>query len=359
MTAVDLQPLTTTLSSESPSGENLEYDHRFVDMLRLSEGTREQQYGNTIIAAQSPEWNTIHQLASNLASETRDLRVAVMLVESLTHLEGLSGLADGLTLLQNWVTNFWDDVHPQLDPSDDNDPFVRINSLARLCEPERLLMLIGRIRLIEAPPHLVVMVNDVLRPNGETNTSHSHADRPTPMEVDAAFLAMSVTDLRRLHELCNRADNALKQTIVFLEQTLGPGAWDAVALLDKIANCRNILKTKLRGRLSASETIIKDNSDEDCDAEAIDGENETWNSDGVDETMRDMARVRVQSREDAAYVLDAATKYFETHEPSSPVPLLLRRARRMINQDFVDIIRELAPDALAQARNLAGDFEEG
>jgi type VI secretion system protein ImpA len=204
----------------------------------------------------------------------------------------------------------------------------------------------------------VVTINDVRRLNGDTSTTHSHVDRPTPMEVEAAFLAMSVTELRRLYDLCDRADNALKQTIIFLEQTLGPGAWDASSLMDKVANCRSILKARLRGRLSASDTIIKVTSLNDSKAESVEEMTESWDSEGVDQTMRDIARIRVESREDAAHVLGLATKYFERHEPSSPVPLLLRRASRMINQDFVGIIRELAPDALAQARNLAGDFDE-
>ena len=53
-------------------------------------------------------------------------------------------------------------------------------------------------------------------------------------------------------------------------------------------------------------------------------------------------------------VLDKACDYFERHEPSSPVPLLLRRAKRLVSKDFMEILRDLAPDGVSQAENIGG-----
>ncbi|MCG8649474.1 MAG: type VI secretion system ImpA family N-terminal domain-containing protein [Pirellulales bacterium] len=167
MSELSLEHLRAPVSSDSPSGANLEYDPRFLEMLRLAEGTREQQYGDTIVAAQAPDWRSTGQLASQLATETRDLRLAVVLTESKASHDGLSGLADGLELLRHWTCDLWDSVHPQLDESDGNDPFVRINALARLCETDRLPALISKIPLIEAPPHVTVKLEDMLWSRGE------------------------------------------------------------------------------------------------------------------------------------------------------------------------------------------------
>jgi type VI secretion system protein ImpA len=52
--------------------------------------------------------------------------------------------------------------------------------------------------------------------------------------------------------------------------------------------------------------------------------------------------------------LDRICGYYARNEPSSPIPLLLRRARRLVTMDFVDIVRDLAPDALAQVEALRG-----
>ena len=65
----------------------------------------------------------------------------------------------------------------------------------------------------------------------------------------------------------------------------------------------------------------------------------------------------VNSREDVIRVLDKACDYFSRHEPSSPVPLLLRRAKRLVSKGFMDIIQDIAPDGINQIKTIAGTEE--
>ena len=55
--------------------------------------------------------------------------------------------------------------------------------------------------------------------------------------------------------------------------------------------------------------------------------------------------------------LDEIIRYFERAEPSSPVPLLLRRAQRLVDKNFLDILRDLAPDGVQQAELFRGSEE--
>ena len=355
MLAADSDSFRQPVSSDSPTGSNLEYDPRFVEMSRMAEGTREQQYGSTIVAAHPPDYRGTLQLAGELAGETRDLRVAVVLVESLTHAKGIDGLAEGFELLQNWVCEFWDDVHPQLDASESYDPFVRINALGRLCDADRLLHLIGKMPLVEAPPHVVVTLND-LRAAKSPKASTSSSDRATPMEIEAAFLALPLGDLRRRYETSLAVEDRLDGIVDFLERTCGKGIWDATALIETIHACTDHLKQQLRQRLSASDAVVADLSAPTRRRDEAHAD--TWGPHSVDRMITSLSRIRVDSRDDAAQMIEAATQYFERHEPSSPVPLLLRRAKRMINQDFVDILRDLAPGALDQAKSLTGELED-
>ncbi|MEM9646363.1 MAG: type VI secretion system ImpA family N-terminal domain-containing protein, partial [Planctomycetota bacterium] len=73
MSEENLQSFWSSINSDSPSGANLEYDARFLEMMRHSEGTREQQYGDTIVSAQQPDWRSAKQQAMALMGETRDL----------------------------------------------------------------------------------------------------------------------------------------------------------------------------------------------------------------------------------------------------------------------------------------------
>jgi type VI secretion system protein ImpA len=66
----------------------------------------------------------------------------------------------------------------------------------------------------------------------------------------------------------------------------------------------------------------------------------------------------VRSRDDALRLLDKVCDYLERQEPSNPAPLLIKRARRLMTMNFVDIIRDMAPDSLAQVETIAGIKQE-
>jgi type VI secretion system protein ImpA len=62
----------------------------------------------------------------------------------------------------------------------------------------------------------------------------------------------------------------------------------------------------------------------------------------------------IGSREDAVKALDMICEFLERTEPTNPAPLLLRRAKRMINRNFLQLMKELAPDALPEVARLMG-----
>ena len=62
----------------------------------------------------------------------------------------------------------------------------------------------------------------------------------------------------------------------------------------------------------------------------------------------------LRTREDALRLLDRICDFIERSEPSSPAPLLIRRAQRLMTMNFVEILEDIAPDGLTQARNITG-----
>jgi type VI secretion system protein ImpA len=66
----------------------------------------------------------------------------------------------------------------------------------------------------------------------------------------------------------------------------------------------------------------------------------------------------LRSREDVKRVLEQVCEYLEKVEPSNPAPLLIRRARRLLDLSFIDIMKDLAPDAFGQIEKLAGIEQE-
>jgi type VI secretion system protein ImpA len=53
-------------------------------------------------------------------------------------------------------------------------------------------------------------------------------------------------------------------------------------------------------------------------------------------------------------LIDKICDYYRDNEPSSPVPLLLKRARRVVTMDFLELLRELVPSGLQEAEMIGG-----
>jgi type VI secretion system protein ImpA len=66
----------------------------------------------------------------------------------------------------------------------------------------------------------------------------------------------------------------------------------------------------------------------------------------------------IRNRDDVIMLLDKICSYYERNEPSSPLPLLLQRCRRLAASSFLDIMKDLAPAALQQVEVIAGKTEQ-
>ena len=65
----------------------------------------------------------------------------------------------------------------------------------------------------------------------------------------------------------------------------------------------------------------------------------------------------IRSPNDVANALDRIIEYYQRYEPSSPLPILLRRAKRLVNADFLTIIRDIAPNGIDNV-NLVGGIDD-
>ena len=66
----------------------------------------------------------------------------------------------------------------------------------------------------------------------------------------------------------------------------------------------------------------------------------------------------VNTREDVLRMIDKICGYYERSEPSSPVPLLLQRAKRLVPKTFFEILEDLAPDGINQMAVISGGRPE-
>jgi type VI secretion system protein ImpA len=62
----------------------------------------------------------------------------------------------------------------------------------------------------------------------------------------------------------------------------------------------------------------------------------------------------IGSREDVVRVLEKICEYYERFEPTSPVPIFMQRAKRLVTMSFVDVIKDLAPEAMSRIEIFTG-----
>jgi type VI secretion system protein ImpA len=62
----------------------------------------------------------------------------------------------------------------------------------------------------------------------------------------------------------------------------------------------------------------------------------------------------VRTRQEAIAALDAVAEYFKRAEPSSPVPIFIDRAKRLVSKNFLEVLADIVPTAVPQAREAGG-----
>ncbi|MEL6281061.1 MAG: type VI secretion system protein TssA, partial [Pseudomonadota bacterium] len=110
----------------------------------------------------------------------------------------------------------------------------------------------------------------------------------------------------------------------------------------------------IKRRLGA---VVRDESVEDAeDDDAAVPRDETGDS-ATPATARRGPSGAINSPQDVVAALDRIVDYYARCEPSSPLPLLLKRARRLVSADFVTIMKDMAPQGVENVA-LIGGLEE-
>ena len=63
---------------------------------------------------------------------------------------------------------------------------------------------------------------------------------------------------------------------------------------------------------------------------------------------------RINSRGDVEACLEKIIDFYARTEPSSPIPHLARRMRRMVPMDFMQLMEEIAPSGIKEFKSVAG-----
>jgi type VI secretion system protein ImpA len=323
-------------------GDDLEYDASFLELDQAAAGKPETQFA----PAEPPQWPQVRELAEGLLSRTRDLRVGMLWGRAALNLDGLEALAPTLKLLNGWLERFWDEVHPRNDP-DDGDTFARLSVMGGL---DKLDGLLGDVRQCLVLPdrrlgglrirEIEIALDRLPRRDDES---------PRTLGQIQGLLSELPDLTSRIRGSQIEAADALKQ----FQRTMN----------DRFGIEMSVDVRALRGMLDALKQALPDEADEagdDGDAGG-DGGAESEGDEGEGGGAPVAARRRagggvlsIETRQDAIKALQMVCAYLEQNEPTNPAQLLLRRAEKLIDKSFLQLVRDLAPDALSEVARIMG-----
>lgn len=339
---MDAQALLQPKGDESPSGENLEYDPVFIDMELAAQPGEERQIGDEITAATDPDFSEVRKKAMEVLGRSHDIRAAVYLSEAVLPSQGLVGFAETTALIRGCLEQFWDSCHPELDEDDDNDPTMRINAVQGLSGQSRIYSALRRVPLTDSRGFGRFGLREIEIAEGKVSAPEGMVNVPDSASVSAAF---QDTDVETLTATLAAAKSALEDvraiSAVFDDKTPGQGPEldTLIKLLDQIGRT-------LRDQLGAE--AVEATEDESADDGGAEGDAPARTGTGGGNMGG------INSPSDVANALDRIIGYYQKNEPSSPIPLLLGRAKRLVNADFMTILKDMAPGGVDNVQTIGG-----
>ena len=359
---IAVEELLKPISADSPCGADISYDPKYLALDTLVAGKPETQFA----PGEEPDWKVVQDVCLELLSRSKNLRVAVTLCNALLKLEGPAGLRAGLTLLKGLLERYWADLYPRLDPEENNDPLERVNILSSLSaplntfgDPMQFLQQLRRMPLANSPQMGRFSFADVAGEKKPLPGGNEKSPPPTA-QIEAAFRDTNPDELAATAQAISDSAVLARGIDSFVMETVGAKrALDMGALVSALVEIERSLAPYLantsRHEQPAEGEPVQVDSEQPIDTSSaptfIGSEPEPSHAKPAERLSDDGV---IRSRNDVVRALERICQYYARAEPSSPLPLLLRRAQRLVEMDFLQIIDELTPEARAHLGTVLG-----
>ncbi len=323
--ALDVDALMQPVSDAEPAGPDLSYDPDFRRISRELDDAASKEK-----PSEDPNVGPALQTAITLLGRSRDLWIASHAACFALYAGDLDTMSQLVRAMGQIATHFWETCHPALEEGSDPAGGRR--------EACRQLAMFGRtVRHLERfnlPP---------LKAKGRI----SFKDLAGAADERASGVQM----LDQMADQLRRAidETAIEEWQAFSAQLAGLSAnLDGLvsAFGEKVFSGQEPDLSPLTQAIarikSLSDAVIARKSP--VAAEPAQGEAEAGGAAAL--------RGPVSNRAQALQQLEAARAYFQQAEPSSPLPLLIERVIRLAGMNFMDLMKNIAPNGLDDATRL-------
>jgi type VI secretion system protein ImpA len=350
---LDVEALLVPIAGENPAGESLRYSGIYDAIQEARRSDDELAQGEWVRAIKIADWQAVIQLTTEvLASKSKDLQIAVWLVEALVKRHGFPGLRDGLHLLWALQERFWDGLYPEIEDGELEfraGPLVWLNdklppSIIQLpvtegsngeryswlrWEESRQMDNLGR--------RDQAAMEAALAEGKITGEQFDKAVDTTPL----AYYQTLLEDLSRSREECNR----LSQLI---DDKFGPEALSLLGIHKGLEDCWALVESILRkrgGLVSEPAPSPQIEPDAASSVEVVTPTARELISAGTTPAPTPATLpLEPLDRTDALRRLAAVAAYFRRTEPHSPISYLVQRAIHWADLPLEEWLRHVIHD---------------
>lgn len=323
----DLETLLAPVSDDDPVGPDLDSDPEMVEIRNAFE----TGFADDDEDAPAVNWGSIVERCEALLGRSKDIWIAVYMMRAAAKADRLDSVLTGAQVLVGLVEQYWESVHPQLEEWGIN---ARITPVASLGTIKEFVNPLKRITLLAHP-----------RLGRYSGADFARFEQSGDGESDfgmfkAALNDVDQSELRAAMAAFETLEDALKQvdrTFMFNADGDGPNLQNTYQALGEIRSSLAFHVGDDIARADDGESAGGDGGDYADEPQAGGGGRLTG---------------RVDSRDDVIRALDAIADYYRRKEPSSPVPVVLQRAREWVALDFLSILKDIAPNSMDDAKRV-------
>lgn len=357
---MNIETFQKEFEPDAPSGTELKKLPEFLSLQNaLSGASRAARTGPDGKINLSPgiAWHDILDSSETLAALGHDLRLLVIAVRAMTNVDRFGGLSRGLDMIAALLKSHWDSIHPQPREGASPDTTIsrRANAIAELENRDNGLLGDLEMMVLLDPRGVEPILGQDLVLAGTKEYDY----------LQAAPSGLSADDLGK-----RKATHAAAcQRVEFGRKASAETAAEALATLkSEIAGAE---AARLRLQTAFAEAS-GDTNGGSLDLKALGaflarltaalsetkaetaGDQEMTSQGASNSGSTPAAPQSISSRRDVERSLDSIIAFYKNTEPSSPIPLLAERLRRMVNMDFMQLMDEIAPGGVNDVKKAAG-----
>ncbi len=326
--SLDVESLLQPVSEEEPAGPDLSYDPDFRRISReLDAAVEKERPGD------DPAVGPAAETAVALLARSKDLWIASHGFCFSVYSGDLPRCVSLLEVMAGLLERFWDTCHPVLDEG--SDPAAgRREACNQVSSIGRTVKHLERLHLAPLRSKGRISFKDITAAaDPATKAAQLLAQAPEP--VRRAIDETGVEDWQVLSEqLGGLAAASARVGAVFSDK--GSGLTPDLTALDVAVKRMKDFADAVIHRKVPSAAPEGAAEEEAGSAAAPGGGGSSFSG-------------PISSRAQALAQRDAVRNFFTATEPSSPVPILIDRVKRLAGMDFVQIMQNLAPAGLEEA----------